>query len=148
MRTYELTHKEVSSGTSVVTLLEFTAPSAKSCLLTRAWLAQKGSTTSAQQSIEITRKSAGGTNVTTPTIKPIDAGDSAFGGTVRGMCTTEGTLSDSLIADAFNWVNGWQWLSSPRDEIVIPGAGIIGMRLPTAPPSLTISCGLTLIEIG
>jgi hypothetical protein len=86
--------------------------------------------------------------VTAPNAKPVDAGDSAFGGSVRGMCTTEGTVTDGLIEDAFNWVNGWQWLSSPRDEIVVPGGGIFAMRLPTAPPSLTISAGITVVEIG
>lgn len=148
MRVYNINHRNVASGTSIVTLAEFTAAAAKSMILLRAELTQKGSTTSAQQDVEIVRKSGAGTNVTAPTATPMDAGDSAFAGTVRGMCTTEGTIGVTLKTGAFNWVNGWIYLPVPEERIAIPGAGILGIRLPTAPPSLTFDLDLVVAEIG
>lgn len=137
-----------SSGTSIVTLVELTSATNKTIMLLRAWCSQRGSTTSAQQDIQIVRKSVAGTNVTSPVANPVDAGDAAYGGTVRGMATTEGTLGVNLYSDGFNWVNGWIWLPVPEERIIITGAGILGLRLATAPPSLTINAGLTIAEIG
>lgn len=139
---------DTASGTSIVTLIEFTAQAAKTNILLRCWLSQRGSTTSAQQDIQITRKSAVGTNVTSPVANPVDVGDSAFAGTVRGMCTAEGTLTTNMYSDSFNWVNGWIYLPVPEERIAIVGAGILGLRLPTAPPSLTINAGMTVMELG
>lgn len=139
---------DTASGTTIVTLIEITSQAAKSMVLLRAWCSQRGSTTSAQQDIQITRKSAAGTNVTSPVANPVDVGDSAFAGTVRGMATTEGTLTTNMYSDSFNWVNGWIYLPVPEERIWIVGAGIIGLRLPTAPPSLTINAGMTFGEVG
>ena len=137
-----------ASGVAVVTLIELTSAAAKSLVILRAWLSQKGSTTSAQQDVQIVRKSAAGTNVTSPLANPVDVGDSAFAGTVRGMATVEGTLGTNMYSDGFNWVNGWLYVPVPEERIWVVGAGIIGIRLPTAPSSLTINCGITVGEVG
>lgn len=149
MRVYDITHKGVAPTSAIQTLIEFTAATNQSVVILRAWCSQSGSTTSAQQSINLIRKSAAGTNVTSPNANPVDASDTAFAGTVRGLCTTEGTLTTDLIADSFNWVNGWIWLPVPEERIYVKGAGIVGLRLPVAPPSsLTVSCGITIGELG
>lgn len=149
MRIYDITHKNVAPTSAIQTLIEFTAATNQSVIVLRAWCSQKGSTTSAQQDINIIRKSAAGTGVTAPNANPKDASDTAFAGTVRGLCTTEGTLGVDLIADSFNWVNGWIWLPVPEERIIVKGAGILGLRLPTAPPaSLSVNCGITVMEVG
>ena len=148
MRVFDITHKNVAGGTSIVTLIEFTAATNQSVVILRAWCSQSGSTTSAQQNINLIRKSAAGTNVTAPNANPVDASDTAFAGTVRGLCTVESTLGVDLIADSFNWVNGWIWLPVPEERIYVKGTGIVDLRLPSAPPSLTINCGITVGELG
>jgi len=148
MRLYTINHKGVASGTSVVTTIEATSAAAKVLAVIRSWLSQQGSTTSAQQAVEIARKSAAGTNVTSPNIKNMDASDTAFGGTARGMCTTEGTLTDDDYPDSFNWLNGWLYLPVPEERFVVGGSGIICQRMPAAPPSLTINAGLIVGEIS
>src|SRR5271169_469608 len=111
MRTFSVALPlDTASGTSIVTLIEITAAATKSFCVLRAWCSQRGSTTSAQQDIQIARKSVTGTNATAPVASPVDAGDSAFGGTLKGMETTEGTLGVNLYSDSFNWVNGWIYL--------------------------------------
>lgn len=139
---------DTASGTTIVTLIEFTAQAAKTNILLRCWLSQRGSTTSAQQDIQIVRKSVAGTNVVSPLANPVDVGDSAYAGTVRGMATVEGTLGTNMYSDSFNWVNGWIYLPVPEERIAIVGAGILALRLPTAPPSLTINAGMTVMELG
>lgn len=139
---------DTASGTSIETLVETTVAAAKAVILLRAWCSQRSSTTSAQQDIQLVRKSVAGTNVTSPVANPLDASDSAYGGTVRGMCTAEGTLGANIYSDSFNWVNGWLWLPAPEERIVVGGGGIFGLRLPTAPPSLTINAGIDVMEIG
>lgn len=148
MRIYDITHEAVSMTAAIQTIIEFSAPATKSCLVLRAWLSQSGSTTSAQQAVTLLRKATAATNVTAPNAIPKDAGDTAFGGTVRGLCTAGGSLGVDLVPDAFNWVNGWVWLPTPNEWIAVPGAGIVGLYLPVAPAALTISAGITVAEIG
>lgn len=148
MRAYDIVVDGGTLTAAVTTLVEFTAPATKSVIITRAWVSQGSNTTSAQQRIQILRKSAAGTNVGTATAVPTDAGDTAFGGTVRALCTVLGTLGVIPITDSFNWQNGWLWLPVPEERIVVPGGGIVGLHLPVAPAALTVQCGISVLEIG
>src|SRR5881296_2627193 len=103
MRSYSIRHDRVALTAAVTTVIEFTAPATKSCFVTRAWLGQSSNVTSAQQAIALMRRSTASTNVTAPVADPEDAGDAAFGGTVRGLCTTLGTAGAILYPDTFNW---------------------------------------------
>jgi glutamate dehydrogenase/leucine dehydrogenase len=151
-RTYSINLDRGSLTAAVTTLLEFTAPATKSLIVTRAWIAQNLNTTSAQIAIQLVRKSAAGTAVASGVLTnaPVDAGDSAFGGTSRQMCTALGTLTTVVYPDAFNFQNGWLWLPVPEERIIVPGAGILGMHMAVAPPAYTvgISCGFEVIELG
>jgi hypothetical protein len=135
---------------AVTTVLEFTAPATKSVIVTRAWLSQRSNTTSAQQAVQILRRSTASTAVASGTLSnsPMDAGDSAFGGTSRQLATVLGTAGAILYADSFNWQNGWLWLPVPEERIIVAGAGILSLHLPVAPAALTISCGFDIIELG
>jgi len=149
MRLYSINHQDVSPAASIQTLIEFTAGAVLSCCVVRANCSQKGSTTTNQQDISIQRKTAVGTNVTAPNARQLDPGDAAFGGTVRGLETTEGTVGDVDYPDSFNWVNGWTYLPYPDERVWQPGAGIQSLRLPTAPPSgLVVNASILIGEVG
>lgn len=148
MRGYTITQRNVASGTAVVTLIELTNASTKVLLVTRAWVEQRSTVTSTQQDVQLVRKSGAGTNVTAPTVEQDSIGDAAIGATVRGMCTTEGTISATPYSDAFNLINGWIWTPTPQEYIEIAPSGIFGMRYATAPASHTYSAGLHVLELG
>jgi hypothetical protein len=148
MRAYSLVLDGQSLTAAITTLIEMTAAAAKSYILTRAWISQRSNTTSQQQSVQILRRTTVSTNVATPLSNPYDAGDSAFAGTVRGLATVLGGAGAVLYSDSFNWQNGWLWLPVPEERIFLPGAGILALHLPVAPPALTVSCGIDILEIG
>lgn len=148
MRAYSVNIVGGSLTAAITTLVEITANANKSCIITRMWLSQQANTTSAQQAIQILRRSTASTNVSTPNVNPYDAGDAAFGGTVRGLATTLGTPGAVLYADSFNWQNGWLWLPVPEERIVVTGGSILSLHLPVAPPAQTVNCGMDVIELG
>jgi len=148
MRAYSIQIDGGSLTAAITTLVEITAAAAKVCLITRAWVSQRSNTTSAQQAVQILRRSTASTNVSSPLNNPMDAGDSAFGGTSRGLCTTLGTPGAVLYSDSFNWQNGWLYLPVPEDRPIVTGGGILSLHLPVAPAALTVSCGFDLLEIG
>jgi len=148
VRAYAIQVDGGSLTAAITTLIEFTAPATKTCIVTRAWVAQSSNTTSAQQRAQILRRSTASTNVGTALTNPLDAGDTAFGGTARALATVLGTAGAVLYADAFNWSNGWLWLPVPEERIIVPGGGILSLHLPVAPAALTVSCGFDIIELG
>jgi|SRR5882724_1232070 len=148
MRVYNIEHLNVAVTAAITTLIEFTAQTNRSVIILRAWCSQKTNVTSAQQDIELIRRSTASTNVTAPNANPIDATDTAFGGTVRGMCTVLGTAGAVLYPDSFNWVNGWQVIFQPAEQILVKGGDIVSLHLPTAPAALTLNAGITIAEVG
>lgn len=146
---YNLNQYGVASGTAVVTLIEFTAGALASFEILRAWIDNETSETSEQWAVSLVRKSGGGTSVTVPTAASLDLASSAHGATLRGMCTTVGTISETVMRRGFNILNGFEWVPTPEERITVPAAGIFGLHLPvTLPTSTTISCGLTIARIG
>lgn len=148
MRVYNIVHKNVAMTAAIQTLIEFTAGTNRSVVVLRAWVSQKSNVTSAQQDIALVRKSAAGTNATAPISNAIDLTDTAFSGTVRGLCTVVGTISADEYPDSFNWVNGWQVVFQPAEQIIVKGGDILGLHLYTAPAALTINAGITVAELG
>lgn len=148
MRSFSIELPAGSLTAAATTIVEATMAATKVGIILRAWLSQQGNTTSAQQGIELARQSTAGTNVSSPTANPEDAGDAAFGGTVRGLCTTQGTLGAVTVPDSFNWQNPYLYLPEPEGRMTIPGSGIAGLRTLTTPPALTVNCGIRLLEVG
>ncbi|HTG26115.1 MAG TPA: hypothetical protein VK681_39320 [Reyranella sp.] len=148
MRAYSIEHPGVSLTAAATTIIELTAAAAKCCIILRAWLSQQGNTSSNQQGIALARQSTAGTGVTAPTANPADGSDTAFGGTVRGLCTTQGTLGAVLFPDSFNWQNPWTYLGVPEERETVGGGGILALRTQTTPQALTVNSGLKLLEVG
>lgn len=141
---YTASQYGVASGTSVVTLIEI-EPSATSVIeIVRLWIENETSELSEQWAVSFVTKSADGTNVTTPTVVAHDLAQAAHGGTVRGMCTTVGTVDNVVFRRGFNILNGFEWIPTPDETIFLAAAKTGGLHLPVAPPtSTTISCGVT-----
>lgn len=152
MRTYKVTLDDVSV-TGAITLVQLKAGSTAPLVLLRAWCSQRTLTSSAQQRVQIVRKS-GAATVTSATpllLDPGDAASAAVGGTsATGInATAEGTDGDILYHDNFNVLNGWLWVPVPEERVIVPPAGIIGLKFPTAPGSaMNVSAGLIWGEIG
>lgn len=140
------------SVSGAITLLQL-KPVTVGAILLRAWCSQSGSTTSAQQRIQICRKSAAAT-VTSFTPLVLGGSEQAAKsvGSTTGTGTNasgEGTDTDVIYADAFNVLNGWLWVPTPEERITVPAGGIIGLKFPAAPGSaLTIEAGMIFAEIG
>jgi len=70
------------------------------------------------------------------------------GFTAGHTATAEPTASDVLVQDEFNVVNGFLFLPTPDEQIVIPAAGWLGLKFAAAPASQTWDYGMFLVEIG
>jgi hypothetical protein len=142
--TYEITQQGVASGAAIVTLIEFTVGADTTAEILRAVIENEDSEISNQWAASFVIKSAAGTNVTTPTINPVDPGMATSGLTLRGMCTTVGTISATHQRRGFNVLNGWEWVATEEERIVGGGQDILGLHLPVAPP-LTVTISVLLV---
>lgn len=147
---YNIVQLGVTSGTAVVTLIEIEAGAVTPAFfVNRVWVDNEDSEVSNQWAVSLVRKSADGTNVTSPTESEMDEGTAASGTSLRGMCTTVGTISATIMRRGFNVLNGFEWIATERGRIWVPGAGVFGLHLPVAPPaSVTISCGVEIEVAG
>ena len=99
--------------------------------------------------VQISRATGSGSGGTTPTARPHEVGDAAFGGTVEANNTTQGTGTTVLVEDTFNIQAGWQWRPTPEEMIVLSPSGRVVVELPAAPTdAVTMSGSITFEEIG
>lgn len=136
-----------TSVSGAITILQVKAGAADPIQLLRAFVSQRTLTVSAQQRIQIVRKSAAATVTSFTPIKynPASPASGAAGGTAATGYngSAEGTDGDVVIADIFNILAGWLWVPTPEERIVVPAGGIIALKFPTAPGSaMTVAAGL------
>jgi len=152
MRIYSVSMNNVAV-TGAITLVQLKAGTASILRILRAWVSQSNLTSSAEQRVQILRKS-GAATVTSFTPLLVDPGDAASNmvSSTSGTGTNasaEGTDGDILVADNFNVLTGWLWIPTPEERIIIPPSGILGLKLPTAPASsMTTSAGFLVGEEG
>jgi hypothetical protein len=83
---------------------------------------------------------------------PLQAGDAAFGGTVRTnilIAETFATETTMLLRQSQNVLNGWQILPTPECRIVLSPSGRLAVKLDAAPAaSINISGYVVFEEIG
>lgn len=141
--------RAAASTTTAITIIQIKVPATSMIELTRAWVSQGASATSAQTRVQIVRKTAAATVTAQDPVK-LDpnsgaslcvSGTSATGVNASG----EGTDGDVLYEDGFNILNGWLWVPAEDDRIVVSPSGIIGLKFPTA-PSATFAAGITFLE--
>lgn len=151
---FTLRHNRIVVASSI-TILQLKAGAGKGFQILRAWVTQSSSTTSAQESIALLRKSAAAT-VTTAVLgthlfkhdtdgpdPDLSLGTSATGFTASG----EGTDDDEIWSQGFNTLIGALYLPVPEERIYIPPGGIIAMKFPAAPASKTWTAGITIKEV-
>lgn len=127
----------------------------------RCWLSQTGSTTSAQQRVQLVTQVTAFPTLTSQAPKTLKLGDPASsitGGTAGAAGTSginasaEGAGTKTVrLEDAFNVLNGWLWLPGPAETIILQAGSLsgFGLFLPAAPGSLTNwQCGIVFREIG
>lgn len=140
--------------TGAITLIQVKAGATVPLQIIRATVAQSGSTTSTQLPVQINRKSAAATVTSfTPLARgpSTDPAASAVGGTsaTGTNASGEGTDSNILVQDVWNYLNGWLFLPSPKEWPVIDAAGIVGLKFPVAPgSSVTVTADVVFEELA
>jgi hypothetical protein len=125
----------------------------------RAWAGQQASETSDQLGIMLALKaSAFGTYTsTTPTPHFIGGRASGIAGGAAGAEGTAGTDAATegagtvtpIIYDGFNNLNGWLWVPTPEERIVIPADTAIILKIVGTPAALgNWSAGITFEELN
>lgn len=128
----------------------------------RLWVSQSANATSAQQRIQVATQAAAlptmTIGVTPQKIKPGDpvsgivSGTAGAAGTSGINASAEGGGTRTVISDdAFNVLNGWLWVPTPRETIIIPAsfASIFVIWFPTAPTTTSgWTFGCTFAELG
>lgn len=150
-RMYSIIHDNIAVS-SAITIMQLKVGANSVAKIHRVWANQSGSTTSAQQRIQLLRKSAAAT-VTSYTPLLLDPGDGAaksVGGTsATGItATAEGTDGNIHITESFNVLSGYLYLPTPDERIIVPAAGIFAVKFPTSPGGLVFTAGLIFEEIG
>lgn len=127
----------------------------------RMWVAQSANATSAQQRIQVETQVTAFptlTSFTPKALKQRDPASAITGGTAgaAGTCginaSAEGAGGKTaMFEDAFNVLNGWLWVPTPRETIIMPAgfASGLGLFFPVAPATLTNwAFGMVYAELG
>lgn len=151
MREFSVGGDGLTIANAVVTLVfvnPIAAPNVNLEIL-RLWASQAGTATSAQQRIEVVTQVTAFPTLTAATpraLKTADAVSVITGGTAGAAGTAginasaEGAGTKTVrFGDTFNVLNGYLWVPTPRETIVMPagGASGLGLYLPAAAASLS-----------
>lgn len=123
--------------TGAITLAAVRPPTDRCVKLVRAWLGQNGTATSKNLAISIGTKGSAYPTLTSFTPKKIDGlspASAIVGGTglaagtagINASAEGAGTFT-SIVSDVFNNLNGWLWVSGPREIIRIPASSTDGL---------------------
>lgn len=138
----------IAGATTLIFVNPIAAPNVNLEFL-RAWVGQSANATSAQQRVELETQVTVFPTLTSATpakLKRASAVSVIIGGTA-GAAGTSGTNASvegagaktSVWEDAFNVLNGWLWVPTPKETVVMPAgsASGLGLFLPVAPATLT-----------
>jgi hypothetical protein len=128
-------------------------------MILRAWAGQQASETSDQLGIMLALKaSAFGTYTsTTPQghyiggrVSGIVGGTSGAEGTAGTDASAEGAGTVTpIIYDGFNNLNGWLWVPTPEERIIVPADTAIILKIVGTPAALgNWSAGITYLELN
>lgn len=142
---YQLNMNAVSVSTAK-SLVQIKMGSAAGQLL-RAWVSQSSSTTSTMQQVALVRGTSAGTGTAGSIVKQNlnNPASLVTSSTTTGATniTAEGTVVDTLYVDAFNILNGWLWVPTPEERIVVAQGGFLALKFIATPASaITVSAGI------
>lgn len=147
--TYVVSAGGITVVNAVVTLVFINPSSTVGIEILRCWVGQSANNTSAQQRVQlVTQVTAFPTlTSTTPAKLVLSDGASAITGNTTGAAGTCGTNASAegagaktvILNDAFNVLNGWLWLPTPDERIVLNAgaASGFGLYFPVAALTLT-----------
>jgi len=142
----------IAAVTAAKTLLQIKAGATTPLELIRAEISNSSSEVSDTGELQIVRKSAAATVTSfTPLLyNGITAAADAVGGTAATghTATAEGTDGDVLYRRGFNVLNGHVWLPTPKERIIVAGAGIIALKSAITITSVTLLAVLVFEELG
>ena len=147
---YTINHNAIVVSTAI-TIIQYKAGAANKARVVRFSIGQGLSETSTMEQIQLLRKTGAATVTSFTPLENDPDGPAAFGagGTAATgiTATVEGTDGDILVNAAFNILNGYEWVRSDLNEIIIPAAGIIALKFPVAPASATWRASLVIEEM-
>lgn len=160
-RAYNVPMSNATLANQAVTLV-FVNPGATASLrFLRAWAGQSGSATSAQQRVQLSTQASTWPTLTSVTpsktslldpVSVIAGGTAGSAGTCGVNSSNEGVGAKTvLFSDAFNVLNGYLWVPTPAEVIVMNASASsgLGLFLPAAASSLSgWNAGLTYEELG
>jgi hypothetical protein len=152
MREFSVGGDGLTLANAVVTLAFVNPPAAPSTNLEflRMWASQQGSASSAQQRIQVETQVTAFPTLVSATPRSLKHGDATASIIVGGTAGAAGTCGINASAegagtktvkfgDNFNVLNGFLWVATPRETIVMPAGSVsgLGLYLPAAAASLT-----------
>jgi len=148
-REYSLSGGNITVANQAVTLAFINPGTTSSIEILRAWISQSANATSAQQRVQLVRQVTAFPTLTSATPALLKDGDPVskiVGGTAgaAGTCginaSAEGAGTKTpILYDAFNVLNGWIWVPTPEERIIMAASSSsgFGLFLPAAPATLT-----------
>ena len=148
-REYCLSVGGITLANAVVTLAFINPGTTQSIEILRCWVAQSANATSAQQRVQLVTQVTAFPTLTSTTpakLKLIDPVSVIAGGTAgaAGTCGTNASAEGAgaktvILNDAFNVLNGWLWVPTPNETIVMnaSAASGFGVYFPVAAATLT-----------
>lgn len=159
-RTYTVSGGGITIANAVVTLVFINPGTTCSLKINRCWVSQSANATSAQQRVQLVTQVTAFPTLTSTTPSKMNRGDpvsAIIGGTAGAAGTAginasaEGAGSKTVIFDdAFNVLNGWLWVPTPDEHIIMPASSASGFGLyfPVAAAALTNwAFGITYTEL-
>lgn len=138
----------IAGATTLAFVNPLAAPNVNLAIM-RAWIAQSANATSAQQRVQLETQVTAFPTLTSATPSKNNKAEAAslIAGGTAGAAGTAGTNASAEGAgaktvhqqDAFNVLNGFLYVPTPNEVIVMPAgfASGIGLFLPVAPTTLT-----------
>jgi hypothetical protein len=113
----------------------------------RAGVGQRGTATSQQLGILLAQKATafGTYTATTPAPTVVGGAASGIAGGTAGAAATAGTDASAegagtvtnILEDGFNVLNGWLWVPTPEERLLIPSDTALILKLVGTPLTLT-----------
>ncbi|GIW60049.1 MAG: hypothetical protein KatS3mg087_1115 [Patescibacteria group bacterium] len=138
------------SASAAKTLLLIESHASRMTLLSQLRIGNQDNNTAERWKISVTRVATKGTPAgTSVTAKPLRTNDAAAGFTVLANLTTEPTSYETTDVLNFGESNlvGVRWQTLPGSEIIVPPAGLIGVRLLGAIAATTVVIHAILYEV-
>lgn len=148
-REYVISADNVTMANQPVTLIFLNPGTTMSLEVLRARVTQSGTNTAAQVRVQLVRQVTAFPTLTAATPRPLkdrDPASAIVGGTAgaAGTCgvnaSAEGAGSKTVLrAFAFNNLNGWEWIATPSDTIILAASSAngFGVFIPAQPTGLT-----------